>query len=132
VSGSSPQRRMWRTRTALPAALVLVTLTVVLAGLGAASTWAAAKGTTDPTALPLRVGDVIQVSGTRVGCKVMMRSGVRTLDCRRSGPLAGTYGALLTSRRVVVVKFRNADVAEVVFTARHLGRAVACGPARSC
>jgi hypothetical protein len=124
--------RTARARRVLLAVLVVATLGVALAAFGAVSTRAAGTETPDPNALPLEVGDVIEVTGTRVGCKVTMRSGARTLDCRRAGNLTGTYGALLTSRRVLVVKFTSEKVARVVFSARHLGKAVACGPARSC
>ena len=130
--GAKISLRVARGRTALLASLVVGTLGVAAGAFGAVSTWAAATETHDPNALPLAVGDVIEVTGTRVGCKVTVRAGARTLDCRRSGTLAGTYGALLTSGRVVVVRYRSRRTAEVVFSARHLGEAVACGPARSC
>lgn len=116
----------------LLASLVVATLAVALAGFGAVSTRAAGTETPDPNALPLEVGDVIDVTGARVQCKVTMRGGARTLDCRRAGSLTGTYGALLTSRRVLVVRFKSEKVAQIVFSARHQGQAVACGPTRSC
>lgn len=120
-----------RARRALLASLV-VAFGVALGAFGAVSTWAAETETPDPNALRVEVGDVIEVTGTRVKCRATMRKGARTLDCRRIGRLAGTYGTLLTSRRVLVVRFKSERVAQIVFEARHLGPAVACGPGRSC
>jgi len=48
-----------------------------------------------------------------------MRDHVRVLDCRKIGPHEGTYGAILSGRGVVVVRFENERVAQVVFSARH-------------
>ena len=48
------------------------------------------------------------------------------LDCRRGGPLAGTYGTMLSARRAQVVRFRSSSVAKVVFTATHGGGARRC------
>jgi hypothetical protein len=121
-----------RVRRTLLACLVVAALGVALGGFGAVSTWAAATERADPEVLTLRVGDEIEVIGSRVRCKATLRGGARTLDCRRAGPLTGTYGTLLTSRRVLVVKFTSQNVAQIVFSARHLGPAVACGPAQSC
>lgn len=77
----------------------------------------------------LQVGDVVRVSGVPIGCKVIRRTeqpAGRFLDCRRAGPLAGTYGAVVGSRRLMVVKFRSGQSAQVVFTATQGGDSKTC------
>ena len=74
----------------------------------------------------LQVGDIVQVSGAPVGCKVIARNGGEFLDCRISGPLAGSYGTLMTGKRLQVVRFRNARVAKVVFDATQHGGFKVC------
>jgi hypothetical protein len=69
----------------------------------------------------LEVGDTVQVAGAPVGCKVISRNGAKWLDCRISGPLAGSYGTLFNGTRLQVVRFRDNRVAKVVFTATHHG-----------
>jgi hypothetical protein len=69
----------------------------------------------------LSPGDVVQVSGAPLGCRVIVPNGLKTLDCRVAGPLAGSYGTLMSVRRVQVVRFRSARVAKVVFVATHQG-----------
>jgi hypothetical protein len=74
----------------------------------------------------MRVGDVMEVDGAPIGCKVTRRGDRVVIDCRRAGRLAGTYGTLFDERRVRVTRFRSSDTAKVVFTARHRGRARRC------
>jgi hypothetical protein len=74
----------------------------------------------------LEVGDAVQVSGTPVGCKVIVRNGGKFLDCRITGALGGSYGTLMTGRRLQVVRFRNARVAKVVFDAKQHGGFKVC------
>jgi hypothetical protein len=78
--------------------------------------------------LTLDLGDRLRVDGANIGCRVarLGQYGGRTfLDCRRAGPLTGTYATLLGEREVVVVRFVNRR-AKVVFTARHEGPALTC------
>ena len=69
----------------------------------------------------IRPGDVVQLSGAPLGCRFIVPSGLRTLDCRVAGSLAGSYGTLMSPRRVQVVRFRDARVAKVVFVATQHG-----------
>jgi hypothetical protein len=110
----------------------LALLAVVLAGLTTVALvlrdgeHARAAG---PTVV-LEVGDTMQVDGVPIGCQVSRRGGRAVLDCRRGGRLAGTYGTLLDEQRVRVARFRSSDTAEVVFKARHRGRARRCNGER--
>jgi hypothetical protein len=74
----------------------------------------------------LGAGDVMEVEGAPIGCKVARRDGRLVIDCRRAGRLAGTYGTLFDARRVRVTKFKSSDTAKVVFRAKHRGRARRC------
>ena len=76
--------------------------------------------------ISLRPGDVVQVSGAPLGCRVIVPGGVKTLDCRVGGPVAGSYGTLMTAKRVQVVRFRGAHLAKVVFVARQHGSFRTC------
>lgn len=68
----------------------------------------------------MKVGDTVRVAGAAdVGYRVTRHDGFQTPDCRRAGPLAGTYGALVNRRDVLVVRFRNAKVAKIVVVAKH-------------
>jgi hypothetical protein len=104
--------------------LALLTVTAVLAG-GAATgaAFGAKRGT--PQIVTVLPGDVIRVGGdANVGCKVRSHDGAETLDCRRAGPLAGTYGSMLNKNELLVVRFKSAKVAKIVFVARHGNRNV--------
>jgi hypothetical protein len=106
----------------------LALLAVVLAGL-TALTLALRDGQHARAAGPtvvLKVGETMQVEGVPIGCRVAERGGRAVLDCRRGGRLAGTYGTLFDEDRVRVARFRSSDTAEVVFKARHRGRARRC------
>jgi hypothetical protein len=79
--------------------------------------------------LTLDPGDRVRVDGVGIGCRVTRLSqyGGRTfLDCRRSGPLAGTYATLLGEREIAVIRFVKTRTAKVVFAARHRGGHVRC------
>jgi hypothetical protein len=74
----------------------------------------------------LQIGQVAQLSGAPVACKAMLRDGLRTLDCRVAGQLAGTYGTLMNRGRLLVVRFRGVHLAKVVFQADQHGAFAVC------
>jgi hypothetical protein len=74
----------------------------------------------------LRAGDVVQVSGAPLGCRVVVLGGLKTLDCRIVGSLAGSYGTLMSARRVQVVRFRSARLAKIIFVATQQGSFRTC------
>jgi len=104
-----------------------------LAAVVAASVAAVALGATaarhgNPPAIAVGTGDVVKVAGAPIGCAVRHQDGEQALDCRRIGPLRSTYGAILTGRRLLVVRFVDKATATVVFSARHGSmRAHTCG-----
>jgi hypothetical protein len=106
--------------------------TILAAALaGAAATLAVAPregavGAAAPPPTVLKVGDRVTVEGQPLGCRVARQGGHVVMDCRRGGPLKGTYGTMLTARRARVVRFRDNSVAKVVFTAEHGGAAHRC------
>jgi hypothetical protein len=106
----------------------LALLAVVLAGAAilALGLRPGAPARADGPTVVMRVGDTMQVEGAPIGCQVVKRGDRAVLDCRRGGRLAGTYGTLLDERRARVARFRSSDTAEVVFTARHRGKARRC------
>ena len=78
----------------------------------------------------LEVGDRLRVQGEAIGCRAtrLAQFGKRVfVDCRRSGPLAGTYGTLIDAREVMVVHFRGGATAKIEFTAKHEGGSRRCG-----
>jgi hypothetical protein len=77
----------------------------------------------------LALGDRIRVQRTEVGCRVARLNayaGRVFVDCRKAGPLAGTYATFLGEREVLVVRFQSGRTAKVVFRARHAGGASKC------
>jgi hypothetical protein len=97
--------------------LVLATLVAVVVARAGADAWAA----TDDV-LSVSLGDVVQVDGAPVACRVtrLARYGNRVfLDCRRAGRLAGSYGTYFGEREVLVVKFVGPRKAKTVLRARH-------------
>jgi hypothetical protein len=77
----------------------------------------------------LELGERFRVSGADVGCRIAQISeldGRIVVDCRRAGPLAGTYGAMVSEREVMVVQFRSGQEAKIVFEARHKGSTRRC------
>ena len=89
-----------------------------------------ARGAAGQTVV-MQVGDVMEVDGAPIGCKVTRRGERIMIDCRRAGRLAGTYGTLFDERRVRVTRFHSSDTAKVVFKAKHRGRAHRCHDAGS-
>jgi hypothetical protein len=76
----------------------------------------------------VRPGDVVRVSGIPVGCRVVTRGvpPATMLDCRRAGPLRGTYGILFGRSNVRVIRFTSTQAARIVVKARHGGDIVCC------
>jgi hypothetical protein len=111
VGGGDPDRRRPRRRRLI----VLATALAVLAVPAGAFGWRESQGST----IPLAQGDIVKVTGAPIGCIVRRQDGYPALDCRRIGALAGSYGAILTSRKVLVVRFESQRTAKVVFSARH-------------
>ena len=103
--------------------LALLSAAALAAGVGSAVALGAV-GTASQT-LTVQPGDVIRVAGNaNVGCKVRPHDGAETLDCRRAGPLTGSYGSMLNKNELLVVRFESATVAKVVLVARHGNRKV--------
>jgi hypothetical protein len=72
--------------------------------------------------LEARVGDQIRVVGSPIGCRVvrMRQLGGRVVvDCRRAGPLEGTYGTLMSGREALLVEFESRHSARRVVCAVH-------------
>jgi hypothetical protein len=111
AGGGDPDGRRPRRRRLV----VLASALAVLAAPAGAFGWRASHGST----IPLAQGDIAKVTGAPLGCVVRKQDGYPALDCRRVGPLAGSYGTILTSRKVLVVRFESQKVAKVVFSARH-------------
>jgi hypothetical protein len=78
------------------------------------------------TTVALGAGDAMVVEGAPIGCQVIRRGGRLVIDCRRAGPLRGTYGTLISARRAEIARFRSNRSAKVIFTARHHGGAHRC------
>jgi hypothetical protein len=98
---------------------------------GAAATLAVAPrdgtaGAAGSDSTVLKVGDRVTIEGQPIGCRVARQGGHVVMDCRRGGPLAGSYGTMLSARRARVVRFHDNSVAKVVFTAEHGGGARTC------
>jgi hypothetical protein len=111
VGGGDPDgRRPHRRRL-----VVLVSALAMLVVPAGAFGWRESQGST----IPLTHGDIVKVTGAPIGCIVRQQDGYPALDCRKIGPLAGSYGTILTSRKVLVVRFENQRIAKVVFIARH-------------
>jgi len=110
-------------------------LTVAAVLAAALFPWTLAPATAGPGAQPaaetyiLKLGDRVRVDRAPVGCRATRLAQYDDrvfLDCRRAGPLPGTYGALVSGREVLVVRFESAATAKVVFRARHEGAAERC------
>jgi hypothetical protein len=80
------------------------------------------------TAIPVAVGDIVKVNGAPLACKVRFQNGLRAVDCRKTGPLAGTYGTIITGAQVMVVRYESASAGKIVFSVHHRRlRAHVCG-----
>jgi hypothetical protein len=97
----------------------LVTVFGVVAFIVCAPWATASERGSAPPAIPVGVGEIVKVAGTPIACAVRRDAKQRAFDCRRLGPLAGTYGTLLTRTRVLVVRFHDDTTGTVVFSARH-------------
>jgi hypothetical protein len=94
-----------------------------------ASSDAAGGPRTDPKTVTVELGDRIRVAGAPVGCRVvrMKEFGGRVvIDCRRAGPLAGTYGTLISGREAVLIQFKSKQAAKQVACAPHHGDVRRC------
>jgi len=79
--------------------------------------------------LMLSIGDHFKVVGAPLGCRVVALpdyAGRVFVDCRRAGELAGRYGTLLSGGEALIVRFRDAHTAKVVFRAKQGGRFSKC------
>jgi hypothetical protein len=118
----APRRRRW-----LFAALGAVALALAT-GLAASAIAARTSTTPAPPAIAVGVGDIVKVAGAPIGCAIRLQDAERALDCRRIGPLRGTYGSILTGHRLLVVRFLDQKSAVVVFSAHHgQARSRTCG-----
>ena len=112
--------------------LLAIAAAAVAAALGASlapDSGASAKGPASST-IAVRTGDRIRVIDTPLACRVVRMSqlgGRVVVDCRRGGPLAGTYGTLLTAREALVVRFESKSTARRVLVAPHHGDVRRCG-----
>jgi hypothetical protein len=109
-------------------------MAAALVVLALAATTLAVRGAGDasgdaPKVFRLGVGDTMEIEGAPIGCQVSRRDDRIALECRRAGKLKGTYVTIFDGRRVRVARFRSSDEAQVVFEARHKGRARMCGDA---
>jgi hypothetical protein len=78
----------------------------------------------------LGVGDAMEVEGAGIGCQITKRGGRPAIECRKAGKLKGTYTVVFDEKRARVARFRDANTAQVVYTAKHGGRARACKASR--
>jgi hypothetical protein len=107
----SPGRRSRRRRA------MLAVVAAFALGLPAGAFAVSERGS--GSTIPIALGDIVTVTNAPIGCIARMHNGVRALDCRRAGPLRGTYGTLLTPNEVLVVRFESKKTAKIVFQARH-------------
>ena len=101
--------------------ICLISLLIVLALCAYLAVLRPAHAAREGGSILLAPGDVVQVSGAPLGCRVIVPNGFKTLDCRLAGSQAGSYGTLMTARRVQVVRFRSAHLAKIVFVATQHG-----------
>jgi hypothetical protein len=111
---------MTRVVAAALVVLALAAATLAVRGAGDASGDA-------PQVFRLGVGDTMEVEGAPLGCQVTRRDGRVAVECRRAGKLKRTYVTIFDGRRVRVARFRSSNEAQIVFEARHRGRARMCG-----
>jgi hypothetical protein len=98
---------------------------LAVAAIGAGTTYGfQATAAAPPPQLTVDVGDVIAVAGGSIGCKVVLRATVKTLDCRRAGSLPGTFGTMLNAKGLIVERFDTPRRATVILTATHGRRTV--------
>jgi hypothetical protein len=95
-------------------------LAAILAAGWLLSTLAAAQ--TPAATFQARVGDKIRVVGAPIGCRVVRMSqleGRIVVDCRRAGPLTGTYGTLFSGREAALIEFVSRRTARRIAYAVH-------------
>ena len=114
--------------------LLAVSIACAGLGLGLGLGSSVALGETQGTAetFVARPGDRIRVLGAPIACRVARVPQLDervALDCRRAGPLATTYGTLLTAREAVLVDFEAARKAKIVAVGRHGVGVRTCGKA---
>jgi hypothetical protein len=96
---------------------------------GASGWFASAAAHGSGAVLEARVGDTVQVVGAPLGCRVLRErelGGRITIDCRKAGALAGTYGTLMTAREAVLIRFVSNRRAKRVAMAVHGSAARRC------
>jgi len=109
---------------------LLVLGTAMGLGVWLGSSVALGGGHTSAQTFVARPGDRIRVLDVPIACRVVhvREFGNRVaLDCRRGGPLAVTYGTLLTAREAALVDFESTHRAKIVAVARHGADARTCG-----
>jgi hypothetical protein len=104
----------------------LLGLTVTVLATSASDRAAA----TGPHQYVLRTGDTVQVEGAGLGCQATRRGGRPTIECRVAGRVEKTYGTFLTERTAKVARFRSAETAQTIFTAKHRGGFRTCPGSR--
>jgi len=108
--------------------LLLISIMAFAAWLGS-SQRASAAPSERAVVIPVRLGDRIQVVDAPIGCQVvrMRELGRRiTIDCRRAGRLAGTYGTLFTAREAALIQFKSRHTASRIVVATHNGSVRRC------
>lgn len=107
---------------------VVCTALALAAWLGPVSA-AGGAGGSPGTTFVAQLGDRVRVVDAPIACQVVRvrELGHRVaLDCRRSGPLRGSAGTLLTGREAALVRFADARVARIVSMAEHDGELRRC------
>jgi hypothetical protein len=120
------ERRRWTVKRRR--GVLLAGAVAALFGLALLGTFVIRPAPAASTASPIVVntGDLIQVAQTHISCGVLRRSGANVIQCVAPPPLRGTYGAVMSDRRVLVVRFRSNTTAKIVFTARQRKSASTC------
>lgn len=109
------------TRRASISATLAATVAIAAVAWPLSTGGPAAQEPSPPQQLLLRPGDTVRVEGANLGCQVSERGGRATIECRRVGAARRTYGTFLDEQRAVVARFRSAQTAQTVFSARHGG-----------
>lgn len=119
-------QRRTRSGQMKPAKALAALAAAIIAGIGFFEVEARARSS---ETVRLSLGDRVELDRADVGCRVARLAGHGKqvyLDCRRAGPLRGTYGTYVGEERVLVVRFLDSRTARVVFSARHEGAAKRC------
>lgn len=89
-----------------------------------------ARATSASSPIVVDVGDLIHVAQTHISCGVVRRSTINAIQCLAPPPLRGTYGTVMSDRRVQVIRFRNNTTAKIVFTATQKRASSTCRQGR--